>query len=210
MTTWDTPVLILLYTIRSRPVSNSPASTRSQGSVIRILTRSPWTWAPMMPARVSKRISAPAMPWRKAKRAAHRAPLPHISAMLPSELKKRQRKSARSEASSRIRPSAPTDIFRRQIRAANSDGSSNGTTDRRLSIRIKSLPLPLILKKGISFMTALGLPARIRHLHGHEIGVRSLGARTVNRAHTVRVGEAGCKALGEIQLLFFCRAGIRE
>jgi len=90
-------------------------------------------------------------PCKYANRAAQRAPLPHMSAPLPSELKKRQRKSAVTEDSIRMTPSAP-------LKAGAADpGNELVQTDSsrppdRWSMRIKSLPLPLILAKATRSM----------------------------------------------------------
>src|SRR5574341_2327775 len=109
----------------------------------------------MTPARVSKAIFFGAIFLRFANRAAQREPFPHISASLPSELKKRHLKFAfffDDGGTITISPSAPTERFRWQTCFARELRFLPLSMFLRLSIRIKSLPLPWILWNGIFFM----------------------------------------------------------
>ena len=73
-----------------------------------------------------------------------RAPLPHISPSEPSLLKRRIRKSARSDGSTTSSPSAPTERPRRQSSRAKRASSSEPNASVLLSIIMKSLPFPFI------------------------------------------------------------------
>jgi hypothetical protein len=144
-TTWGTPVLTLWMKRVCFPTWIRSSMTRSRGSVRRSLTTSPQTSASMIPATVSKDILSPAIPRRRAKRAAQRPPFPHISTSEPSALKNRHRKSTLSDDSITMRPSAPTDTFRLQTLFTKATMSPTASDPSRLSIRMKSFPLPLIL-----------------------------------------------------------------
>ena len=99
-----------------------------------------------MPARVSNAIFLPAIFSRKAYLAAHLAPLPHISATEPSELKNCHLKSTVSEFSIKIKPSAPTDNPLAQTFSIKFLLYNDIYLPSLLSIIIKSLPLPLIFE----------------------------------------------------------------
>ena len=135
---------------RSPPRSIEMSVVRPWGLGIATFALSPVTLASTMPARVLKESrSLSVMPFNSAKRAAQRAPLPHISATEPSALKNRHAKSASGSFSIRIRPSAPAESFLRQASRARSCPYSSGTLRSRLSIIKKSFPLPVIFVNGI-------------------------------------------------------------
>ena len=67
-------------------------------------------------------------------------------------MKNRQAKSASSEGSTKITPSAPTDSLLRQARSTSRLIFPAGTLPSRLSIRMKSFPLPLIFQNRMSSM----------------------------------------------------------
>src|SRR5256885_6733534 len=78
-------------------------------------------------------------------------PISLNSALLPSALNSRHRKSARRERSIRISPSPPTDSRCVQTLAAREAARLGFTTCSRLSIRMKSFPLPDSFMKGMGF-----------------------------------------------------------
>ncbi len=106
----------------------------------------PSTSADTGPARVSKVIFGPAIPFKKAKRETQRPPLPHISTSPPSALRYRHPKSYRSDLMTKITPSAPTDSLRLQVLSTKRPNSSSLICPFLLSIKIKSFPLPFIFQ----------------------------------------------------------------
>src|SRR4030042_19885 len=136
----------MISNTNSRPsITIFLSNLTGDGSVNLTLGTFSLTSAEIIPARVSKESFLPAIPLRYAKRATQRAALPHISATLPSELKNRHLKSADSDGSLNNKPSAPTEILRAQIRRTKVERSPTLRDKFRLSMIIKSLPLPLIL-----------------------------------------------------------------
>src|SRR6185436_3143680 len=185
----------------------SPVLRRCAGGIVN-WTRSPSTTASCTILIVSTRILGPTSPIKYARRETHRPPLPQ-KVVRPSGLKKVALRSAMREGSMRMTPSAPTERARTEILLTSSEAASGRTTVERLSITMKSLPPPDILKNSKAFSSGLtGLSCRRRRDHGREpiaSNVRSaalvgwLGA--VHRREAVIVPDPGFYRLVHITRL---------
>ena len=105
---------------------------------------------------------AGARPSSQAKRAAQRAPLPHMPAGVPSGLTKTMRKSAAGVVGGRMRmrPSQAMPVWGVQRRAM-AGASRSGKTEASSRMTMKSLPAPCILRKGMGGRCmGKGLPRR--------------------------------------------------
>ena len=118
------------------------------------------TRASCSPDLLSNVIEAPAIPFACANFAAHRPPLPHMSASLPSALKYRIRKSPRALGTMSMSPSAPTDSLRLHSCFASSLASLP-TTFSRSSMTMKSLPAPDIFANSRATSSSSGALRRV-------------------------------------------------